>query len=44
MHERGHFYVCGDVSMAEDVSKTLKFILQENGIDNPELALVSLKV
>ena len=44
MHERGHFYVCGDVSMAEDVCKTLKFILKENGTDDPDIALVSLKV
>lgn len=44
MHEGGHFYVCGDVSMAEGVSKTVKTILEENGIDDPELALVSLRV
>ncbi|XP_054155441.1 nitric oxide synthase, salivary gland-like [Oppia nitens] len=43
MHERAHFYVCGDVSMAEDVCRTLKYILQDNGIDDPEVALVSLK-
>ncbi|CAG2103052.1 unnamed protein product, partial [Medioppia subpectinata] len=44
IHERGHFFVCGDVSMAEDVCKTLKFILKDNGIDDPEIALLSLKV
>ena len=27
----GHFYVCGDVSMAHDVQMTLKTILQEHG-------------
>lgn len=29
--KRGHFYVCGDVSMAQDVSKTLEIILRERG-------------
>ena len=24
MEERGHFYVCGDISMAADVSRTLQ--------------------
>nr|BAF73722.1 nitric oxide synthase [Ambigolimax valentianus] len=27
----GHFYVCGDVSMAHDVTQTLEAILQEQG-------------
>ncbi|XP_054711021.1 LOW QUALITY PROTEIN: nitric oxide synthase, salivary gland-like [Uloborus diversus] len=31
VHERGHFYVCGDVSMAEDVNQTLRAIIQEKG-------------
>lgn len=44
IHQKGHFYVCGDVSMAEDVCKTLKRILRENGIDDPDAALISLRV
>ena len=43
-HERGHFYVCGDVSMAEDVCKTLKVIFKSNGIDDPDQALINLRV
>ena len=43
-HEKGHFYVCGDVSMAEDVCKTLKIIFRENGIDDPDQALINLRV
>ncbi|GIY63295.1 nitric oxide synthase, salivary gland [Caerostris darwini] len=31
VQERGHFYVCGDVSMAEDVNQTLRAIIQEHG-------------
>lgn len=27
--ERGHFYVCGDCKMAEDVYQTLRAIIQE---------------
>lgn len=27
--ERGHFYVCGDCKMAENVLQTLKSIIQE---------------
>lgn len=42
--EKGHIYVCGDVSMAEDVHKTLQHILQENGIIDAEMTLLSLKV
>lgn len=30
MVERGHFYVCGDVSMASDVGRTLQNIFEEN--------------
>lgn len=30
MGEKGHFYVCGDISMATDVSKTLQDILEKN--------------
>ena len=26
MEERGHFYVCGDISMAADVSRTLQVL------------------
>ena len=43
VHEKGHFYVCGDVSMAEDVCKTLKSILQQNGIEDPDVALIKLR-
>ncbi|XP_071038207.1 nitric oxide synthase-like protein isoform X4 [Parasteatoda tepidariorum] len=35
IQERGHFYVCGDVSMAEDVNQTLRVIIQELGQMNP---------
>lgn len=31
MEEKGHFYVCGDCTMAEHVYQTLKIILQELG-------------
>lgn len=31
VHEEGHFYVCGDCTMAEDVLKTLKSIIQKYG-------------
>lgn len=40
----GHIYVCGDVSMAEDVNKTLKAIFVENGVVDSESAIFSLKV
>ncbi len=30
IEERGHFYVCGDISMAADVCRTLQSILEEN--------------
>lgn len=29
--ERGHFYVCGDCTMAEHVYQTLKTIIQKHG-------------
>lgn len=32
VEERGHFYVCGDCTMAEHVYQTLKLILQEMGL------------
>ena len=44
VHEKGHFYVCGDVSMAEDVCKTLKTLLQENGVEDPDIGFISLRV
>lgn len=31
VHRRGHFYVCGDCTMAEDVYQTLKQIIQTHG-------------
>ncbi len=31
MVERGYFYVCGDVSMAADVGRTIQNIFEENG-------------
>ncbi|CAG5122629.1 unnamed protein product, partial [Candidula unifasciata] len=34
----GHFYVCGDVSMAHDVTRTLEVVLQEQGQISPEEA------
>uniref|UniRef100_A0A1W7RA54 Nitric oxide synthase n=1 Tax=Hadrurus spadix TaxID=141984 RepID=A0A1W7RA54_9SCOR len=41
--EKGHFYVCGDVSMAEDVRRTLKNIIEEiSGL--PQQAAESLIV
>lgn len=30
--ESGHFYVCGDCKMAEDVYQTLRSILQEKSV------------
>ncbi|KPM03085.1 nitric oxide synthase-like protein 1, partial [Sarcoptes scabiei] len=43
IEQKGHIYVCGDVSMAEDVNKTLQQILQENGIEDAEMMLLKLK-
>lgn len=40
----GHIYVCGDVSMAEDVNKTLKAIFVQNGVVDGDGAIFSLKV
>ncbi|CAL1539173.1 unnamed protein product [Lymnaea stagnalis] len=34
----GHFYVCGDVSMAHDVTRTLEAVLQEQGGMKPDEA------
>ncbi|XP_034942004.1 nitric oxide synthase, salivary gland [Chelonus insularis] len=31
IYENGHFYVCGDCTMAEDVYQTLKLIIQTHG-------------
>lgn len=31
VYEQGHFYVCGDCTMAEDVYQTLKQIIQTHG-------------
>lgn len=31
VYEHGHFYVCGDCTMAEDVYQTLKQIIQTHG-------------
>lgn len=31
VEEGGHFYVCGDCTMAEHVFRTLKLIIQEQG-------------
>ncbi|KAK3768095.1 hypothetical protein RRG08_004637 [Elysia crispata] len=38
IHKGGHFYVCGDVSMAHDVQMTLKTILQDQGKMNEQSA------
>jgi sulfite reductase alpha subunit-like flavoprotein len=47
MKEGGHFYVCGDVGMASDVTTTLSKIIQEHGKMTSEQAqsyLLKLKV
>lgn len=31
VHDKGHFYVCGDCTMAEDVYQTLKNIIKTHG-------------
>ncbi|GAB6030176.1 hypothetical protein CHUAL_005852 [Chamberlinius hualienensis] len=44
--EKGHFYVCGDVSMAEDVGKTLGIILQSSGrlkVEQAEAYLINMR-
>ncbi|RWS08551.1 nitric oxide synthase: salivary gland-like protein, partial [Dinothrombium tinctorium] len=43
IHEKGHFYICGDVSMAKDVCNTLKTILAENGVRDTDSALMKLR-
>ena len=45
--EKGHFYVCGDCTMAEHVYQTLKTIIQKYGSMNEqqvEAFLFSLRV
>jgi len=45
--EKGHFYVCGDVTMAEHVYQTLKIIIQELGNQseaNVEKYLLTMRV
>ncbi|XP_059143081.1 nitric oxide synthase-like isoform X2 [Physella acuta] len=32
----GHFYVCGDIAMAHDVTRTLEVVMQEQGNMKPE--------
>lgn len=36
VEDGGHFYVCGDCTMAEHVFRTLKLIIQEQGNMTPE--------
>lgn len=38
MEERGHIYVCGDISMAADVCRTLQSIFEENAAMSSEEA------
>jgi sulfite reductase alpha subunit-like flavoprotein len=45
--EGGHFYVCGDVTMAEHVLQTLKLIVQTEGnmsADQVENYMLTLRV
>lgn len=45
--ENGHFYVCGDVKMAHDVTTKLEQIIMENGRMTPEEAkhyIVTMRV
>ena len=47
IEERGHFYVCGDVSMAADVGRTLQNIFEENAAmssDEARQLIESMKV
>lgn len=47
MKQGGHFYVCGDVGMASDVTTTLSKIIQEHGKMSAEQAqsyLLKLRV
>lgn len=35
--QKGHFYVCGDCAMAEDVANTLRLVFQKaGGMDHEE--------
>ena len=46
-NQYGHFYVCGDVKMAADVTKTLELALQHEGkmsIDEAQNYLYDMKV
>ncbi|XP_074603415.1 nitric oxide synthase isoform X1 [Brevipalpus obovatus] len=43
IHQNGHFYVCGDVSMAEGVCQTLKNILADHGYDDPDSLVMTLR-
>ena len=45
--QSGHFYVCGDYRMAEDVASTLKIVFQKAGRLSPkdsEALFAKLKV
>lgn len=45
--ERGHFYVCGDCTMAEDVYQTLRKIIQDRsglGESEADNFVLSLRV
>lgn len=47
MLEKGHFYVCGDCTMAEHVYQTLKTIIQKYGAmndDQVEKYMLTLRV
>ena len=47
IEERGHFYVCGDISMAADVGRTLQNIFEENAAmsaDEARQLIESMKV
>lgn len=38
IQQKGHFYVCGDVSMAEDVRQTLRNVIQDHGCTSQQCA------
>ena len=47
IEDRGHIYVCGDISMAADVCRTLQSIFEENAAMSSEEArklIESMKV
>lgn len=47
VHEKGHFYVCGDCTMAEDVYQNLRTIIQKYGAlseDQVERFMLQLRV